>query len=268
MSPSKNFTVSLIVVNLLVLIGLVALSVLANNSSDSGLLFNGTLTNLSDKYFPSEITPPWWMFIADWSLVYFMQFLWLLYYGYKVMTMDEDSMIPAGWLVLYLAVNAGALAWLFTFDREYFTASLVVSVVATTDAILVAALSHKKDEWNHVLLQNALTVYATWMMIVTALTAGVVAKDAGVDAEDTVNAVLAAIMVVFSTYAILDLGLLSAVYTKYSYGSYVMILLYAIGLIINASSEKTMTIPIAMVSYTAVILACKITAVVYRCMKE
>ena len=243
---------------------------MANNSSESGPLFDSDLKNLSDKYSVPEITPPGWTFVAAWSLVYFMQFLWLLYYGYKVMSMveDNDSILPTGWLVLYLTVNAGALAWLFTFDREYFTASLVVTVVATMAAIVVTALSHKNDEWNHVLLQNALAVYATWMTVATALTAGVVAKDAGEDVKDTTNVVLATITVVHSMYAIIDVGMLSTVYTKYSYGSYVIILLYAIGLIVDASPDATMIIPIVIVSSTTVFLACKITAVIFRSMKE
>lgn len=147
-------------------------------------LFVQTLSNTLSVKYPIDITPASWVFITIWPIIY----LWNAIGSFYMMSslclsrdqspvMREPAMVPIPSLGMYALTWTCGIAWLFTYDREYFGVALFFLIMMAWSAYAFLAFSYRsyfsdilileensnKMLWLvRILIHNGFAIYATW----------------------------------------------------------------------------------------------------------
>lgn len=161
----------------------------ALSGADTDLYVSDTGT-ISDKYY-IEITPAGWTF-SIWGVIYTWQALWIVYALVNLFRKSEKGpyytypvLLPVPFLVSYLFNLAFNCGWLVSFDREILELALTLLFLITVTLCICLFFSYrnlnrgidilikqerKADVWlTRFLVQNGLSIYATWGTIATLL---------------------------------------------------------------------------------------------------
>lgn len=209
-------------------------------------MFLAQIGDISDKYY-IEITPAGWTF-SIWGLIYIWQSLWILYALVSLFRKTDERpnythpvLLPVPCLVCYIVNLAANCGWLIAFDREVLELALALLFIITVNLYMFLFFSYrsldngmevlvkqerKADIWlTRLLVQNGVSVYATWCTIATLLNLGFIlayfsAHDIGQKNASTITlGILAGVIVLFlvADWFFLDW------YTRYTFTPYLVL---------------------------------------------
>ncbi|XP_041046057.1 uncharacterized protein si:ch211-161h7.5 isoform X1 [Carcharodon carcharias] len=192
MSTCKMY---LVVLALIVYSITMVLNALAGRGSESGL-FLQSIGNVSKNY-STEITPAGWTF-SIWGVIYIWQAVWLVYVCSGLCRRNALTWMPSvlscQFYIVWIINNLLNIGWIFLWDREYIIPALIFLALIAFTSYVVLYLSYralhtqrpwmqkyqKVDLWLvRILVQNGLTVYATWTTIATLINFAVVLTYSG-----------------------------------------------------------------------------------------
>ncbi|GFR99251.1 hypothetical protein ElyMa_004523200 [Elysia marginata] len=233
-------------------INLIALVVL---TTFSWVLYS-ECNNFVDNRFIAGITPPDWTLITGWLSVQSMQLLWHIYYIYRLIVSDDQSpeLLPPTWTALLLFSTSCNIVWLFMIHKLYIDEALWFIATSTIILLIITIRSHGVHVWKHTLLRNALMLDTVWLMMATAMTVGVAVKHVDGDEKFLTFVVLWGFTGAHGLYAIIDILFLNRKYTKCSFTSYLIIILYSCVLVVEQPNLSA----IVLLSTTLGFLTCKI----------
>ncbi|KAL4229136.1 hypothetical protein ACF0H5_012174 [Mactra antiquata] len=254
-----------------------------------GVLFKSEIGNISDKYY-IEITPSGWTF-SIWGFIYTWQALWIIYSMVNLFRKSEKGpyytypvLLPVPYHVIYIANLVLNCGWLLAFDREILelACALLFLITVTLYACLFFSYRHldqgtailvkqdrKSDVWlTRFLVQNGLSMYATWCTIATLLNLAFVlsyrsAYDIGQRNASTVSlSILSAIVLVF---LVTDWFFLDR-YTRYTFTPYIVLVMAFTGSIsknYDAGARNTI-FTIVLLSIAGLASVVKCTLMIWR----
>lgn len=200
-----------------------------------------------------DITPAGWTF-SIWGVIYVWETLWLIYTIANIFRKTESGyafndpeLLCAPFFVNFIVNMALNLCWIFLFDREHLEACFAVLLMMYITLYACLFLTYralnnnlhtlqksdrKWDIWlTRILVQNGISVYATWCTIATNLNLNMVLVyrstiDISVQNGGTVAlSIIAAQIVVFVT---LDFFFWDK-FTRYTLTPYLVIIVALIG---------------------------------------
>lgn len=252
-------------------------------------IFKSSTGDISDKYY-LDVTPAGWTF-SIWGVIYVWQTLWLIYAIVNIfrktdsgLAFNSPELMTAPFFVIF-TINMGMnLAWILLFDREYLEPCLAVLFLMYVTLYLCLIFSYKAlyqnlnslkksdrkvDIWlTRILVQNGISVYATWCTIATNLNLAMVIAYrssfyASPQTAGTVAlGVIAAEIVLFVT---LDFFVLDK-FTRYTLTPYCVIIVALIGSLSKNYSEgaRNTTFTIVLLSIAGVLFLIKIILTIFR----
>ena len=232
---------------------------------------------ISDKYY-IEITPAGWTF-SIWGFIYTWQALWIVYAVVNLFRKSEKGpyytypvLLPVSFLVSYLVNMVCNCGWLVSFDREIMELALALLFLITVTLYVCLFFSYrsldraidilikqdrKSDVWlTRFLVQNGLSMYATWCTIATLLNFAFVltyrsSHDISQQNASTVSlSILSAIIVVFllTDWVFLDR------YTRYTFTPYIVLVVALTGSLAKnyEAGARNTTITIVLLAISGV----------------
>lgn len=223
----------------------ITFNALASSDTD---IYQSNTGDISDKYY-IEITPSGWVF-SIWGVIYTWQAVWIVYSIVNLFRKSEKGpyytfpvLLPVPYFVIYLVNLVLNIGWMLSFDREIMELALAIlfSMCVTLYACLfysyrnldrgidvLITQERKSDVWlTRFLVQNGLSIYATWCTIATLLNFAIVltyrsAHDISQQTACTISlGVLSAIVLAFliADWVFLDR------YTRYTFTPYLVLIL-------------------------------------------
>lgn len=244
---------------------------------------------ISDKYY-IEITPAGWTF-SIWGFIYAWQALWIVYAVITLFRKSEQGpfytypvLMPVPFLLSYLFNMAMNCTWMVVFDREILEAALAVLFLITVTLYACLFFSYryldrgidilvkqerKSDVWlTRFLVQNGLSIYATWCTIATLLNFAFVLtyrSAVDIDQRDACTASLSILTVLILIFLVTDWFFLDR-FTRYTFTPYLVLIVALTGSIAknyNAGARNTVfTITLLSLSGAAAVVKCFLT--IYR----
>ncbi|XP_048357410.1 uncharacterized protein LOC125435258 isoform X2 [Sphaerodactylus townsendi] len=166
--------------------------VVMNEGAASGAfkdIFNTATGNIS-RLFDTDFTPAPWTF-QIWNVIYLWQYMWLGFVLSRLFRRNElgwvymkPDILPNSFYFLWMLNNILSIEWLFLWDRMHLIPSLLMMVLRMVTCYIALIISHralhphtvwlKKHSYGDLLLvrilvQNGITLYATWTTIATLL---------------------------------------------------------------------------------------------------
>jgi hypothetical protein len=167
--------------------GLMIIFNVLNSIPDLGV-FKQSVTNASDKYY-LEITPTGTTF-SIWGVIFTWHIIMLIYLVIGLCRKAGTPPVPVAFHLVYSLSMLATVAWLFTFDREFLTASccclfLTTWLMYACIGIAISGLRHysqdmiKDGQSLHVklyigIILNALGIWAGWCTIASMLNLAIV----------------------------------------------------------------------------------------------
>ena len=218
-------------------------------------------------------------------MIYTWQAIWIVYAIVNLFRKTDQGpyytkpvLMPVLFLVSYLINMVLNCTWMVVFDREYLEVACAVLflMVATLYTCLFYSYrcldksldvlikqERKSDVWlTRFMVQNGLSIYATWCTIATLLNFTLVliyrtSHDISQqDASTVALSILAAIIVIF---VVADLGFLDR-YTRYTFTPYLVLVVALIGSLsknyVEGSRNSIFTIVLLSISGVAALLKC------------
>ncbi|XP_060606052.1 uncharacterized protein LOC132758397, partial [Ruditapes philippinarum] len=240
-------------------------------------LFVSDTGTISNKYY-IEITPSGWTF-SIWGIIYTWQALWIVYALVNLFRKSEKGpfytypvLLPVPFLVSYLLNLVFNCGWLISFDREILELAAVLLFLITVTLYVCLFFSYryldrsidilikqerKTDVWlTRFLVQNGLSMYATWCTIATLLNFAIVhtyrsSHDIGQQNASTVSlSILSAAIVVFlvTDWVFLDR------YTRYTFTPYIVLVMALTGSLTKnyEAGARNTTITIVLLAISGV----------------
>ncbi|XP_076097020.1 uncharacterized protein LOC143067561 [Mytilus galloprovincialis] len=268
-----------------------AVATIFNSLSGGGpnAIFKSNTGDISDKYY-QEVTPAGWTF-SIWGVIYIWETLWLVYAIVNIFRKTESGFVfnnpelmSAPFFVIF-TINMGMnLAWIFLFDRQHLEPCLAILFLMYVTLYMCLFLSYraldqnlqslqkqerKADIWlTRILVQNGLSVYATWCTIATNLNLSMVliyrgSLDLSVHDGGTVTlSVIAAQILVF---VVLDFFFWDR-YTRYTLTPYCVVIVALVGSLTKNYSEgnRNTIFTIVLLSIAVAIFIIKIVLTIVR----
>ncbi|XP_045208580.2 uncharacterized protein LOC123560457 [Mercenaria mercenaria] len=231
----------------------------ALSGADTDLYVSDTGT-ISDKYY-NEITPAGWTF-SIWGFIYTWQALWIVYALVNLFRKSEKGpyytypvLLPVPYLASYLLNLGFNCGWMVAFDREILELALALLFLITVTLYVCLFFSYrnlnrgidilikqerKSDVWlTRFLVQNGLSMYATWCTIATLLNLAFVltyrsSHDIGQQNASTVS--LSILSVAIVAFLVADWVFLDR-YTRYTFTPYIVLVVAFTGSIAKNYEE-------------------------------
>lgn len=289
MAEASRLRVFLIIMTLIVYIVMVTFNALAGAVGQKIGLFENTTGEISDV-FALQITPAGWTF-SIWGIIYAWQALLLLYLQTTICRKTKSGayiyelpVFPPVFFVLYMINNIANVAWLFVWDSQEIVWSLVV--IAITPITLYVALFFSynrlynnlgrlnkenavKDIWLiRFLVQNGMSLYATWVTIATLLNvAMVMTYKGGIANEDSCTAVLGILTAFIITYVVLENTIWDK-YIRYTFTPYITLTM-ALGGVVSKNfdlnvRERNSIFSLILFIIAAILLVAKLIIMIVR----
>ncbi|XP_053383038.1 uncharacterized protein LOC123540311 [Mercenaria mercenaria] len=280
----------LLVLTLLVPCFFIVVLIFNGLAMDSGNgLYESDTGTLSDKYY-LEITPASWTF-SIWGFIYTWQALWIIYAIVNLFRRTEKGpyytypvLLPIPLLVIYLVNLVLNCGWLIAFDREILELAfvLLLSITLTLYACLFFSYRNlnrgidilikqerKSDVWlTRFLVQNGLSMYATWCTIATLLNFAFLlayrsAHDIGQRNASTIS--LGILSGVIALFLVTDWFFLDR-YTRYTFTPYIVLVVAFTGSLAKNYDEgaRNTIFTIALLAVSGVAALTKVCLLFWR----
>ncbi|XP_056669904.1 uncharacterized protein LOC103102780 [Monodelphis domestica] len=189
-NKAKIFLISLSMATFVVMVVL-------NGGAGSGAfkgIFQRTVGNISNKY-NTDLTPAGWTFLI-WNVIYLWQLAWLGYALSGICRRNElgwfyvkPDVLPTPFYLVWILNNILNVGWLFLWDNECLSPALLVLTMLTGSNYMILFLAcrglyshrtwlqshHRMDLWLFcILVQNGISLYATWTTVAILLNFAVV----------------------------------------------------------------------------------------------
>lgn len=258
---------------------------------EGNAIFTSSTGNISDVY-TTEITPAGWTF-SIWGVIYIFNACWLIHLFSTICRTSRNggpvynnpTIVSVVFLVVYTVNMLLNVSWLLLWDRTLFEVSLVILVLITLTLYIclvdyhvrinhfvkIMATQHKVDLiLFRVLLQNGVSIYATWCTIATLLNLTIVLIYR-VDLSQMVACIIALsiLAVELLVFVVLDLFIFEK-FLRYTFSTYLTVLWALSGsLAANWDPSKPHSImSVALLGVTAFLLVLKIFTTLFNAFKK
>ncbi|XP_072168343.1 uncharacterized protein [Diadema setosum] len=267
-------------------IALQVFSALATVPGDPAGLFPNTTEEISDAY-PVQITPAGWTFII-WAIIYIFMLVYVVYIVACLCRKNKNGpvylnppVVPPAFLAVLSLNMAFNITWLFLFAYAEFVWSLADSCLLAFSAYICLFLSYKNvdkyrdvmtanhrfDLWcNRILIQNGISIYATWTSIATLLNLSIaLTYNAGLANRTSCIISLSLLAVELFLYLIVDVFYWDR-YLRYTLTVYMTVVWALLGTLLN-NWDRNSTVSLLTASLLVISVAClvfKIVLMLYR----